>query len=365
MTILHRPGMVRINKLLQSLTQQKLDGFLVSSKSNVTYLSNFTGDSSLLLVTPEGTILLTDGRYTEQAAGECHRDIQIFKWLNNERYGIRTYRHLINELSIKRLGIEGSIITFSTYRMLKEGLKKVELVSLEGMVEKQRQIKDRHEIDCISMACSISIEALRKTIPHIKSGISEIELAARLEYNLKTSGAENISFDTIVLSGQRTSLLHGKPGNHKLAEGDIVLFDFGALYKGYHADVSRTFILGKADNKQKELYEIIQKAQMSAISSIKPGISGRKADEKVRECIPEKYISHYYPGMGHGVGLDIHEEPFLGQQYESFLMENMVLTVEPGIYIPGWGGMRIEDTVLITESSTEILTGFPRELMIL
>lgn len=318
-----------------------------------------------MLVAPERTILLTDGRYTEQAAGECHRDIQIFKWLNNERYGIKTYRHVTNELSIKKLGIEGHIITFSTYRMLKDGLKKVELVSLDGMIEKQRQIKDQEEIDFIRTACSISLEALRKTIPHIRSGISEIELAARLEYNLKTSGAENISFDTIVLSGQRTSLLHGKPGNNKLASGDIVLFDFGALYKGYHADISRTFILGKADNKQKELYEIIQKAQMSAILSIKPNISGRKADERVREIIPEKYIAHYYPGMGHGVGLDIHEEPFLGQMYDSVLKKNMVLTVEPGIYIPEWGGMRIEDTVLITENSSEILTDFPRELLIL
>jgi Xaa-Pro aminopeptidase len=355
----------RISNLLQSIKEKKLDGFLVSSKSNVTYLSNFTGDSSLLMVTPECTILLTDGRYTEQAAGECHRDIQIFKWIDNERYGIRTYRHVANELSIKRLGIEGHVITYSTFKMLEDGLKDIELVSLEGIIEKQRQIKDQDEIDCIRSACMISVQALKNTIPHIKAGISEIELTARLEYNMKTCGAENISFDTIVLSGQRTSLLHGKPGKKKLEDGDFILLDFGALYKGYHADISRTFILGSADDQQKELYEIIQKAQMSAILSIKPGISGRKADEKVRECIPEKYISYYYPGMGHGVGLDIHEEPFLGQQYESILKEKMVLTVEPGIYIPDWGGLRIEDTVLITDNSAEILTDFPRELLIL
>lgn len=357
--------MERINNLLNSLKQQRIDGLLVSSKSNVTYLSNFTGDSSFLLVTPRRTILLTDGRYTEQAAGECHSDIQIFKWIDDERYGIETYRHVMNELSVKRLGIEGHIMTISTFVMLEKGLKKVELVSLEGIIEKQRQIKDKEEISCIRTACSISVEALKKTIPHIKAGIREIELTARLEYNLKTSGAENLAFDTIVLSGQRTSLLHGKPGNRKLKNGDLVLFDFGALYKGYHADISRTFVIGRADNRQKELYEIIRNAQMSAISSIQPGISSKEADRKVRENIPEKYISFYYPGMGHGVGLDIHEEPFLGQVYKSLLQEKMVLTVEPGIYIPEWGGLRIEDTVLVTADSAEILTDFPRELLIL
>lgn len=357
--------MKRINNLLQSLKKQKVDGLLVSSRSNVTYLSNFTGDSSLLLVTPARTVLLTDGRYTEQAAVECHPEIQIFKWLNNVRYGIRTYRHITKELSVKRLGIEGHMMTYATFRLLEEGLKNTELVSMENMVEKQRQVKDEEEIGCIRTACSISVEALKKTIPFIQAGTSEIELTARLEYNLKTSGAENLSFDTIVLSGRRTSLLHGKPGNKKLENGDFVLFDFGALYKGYHADVSRTFILGKADEKQKELYAIMQKAQLSAILSIKPGITGRKADKIVRDNIPEEYITYYYPGMGHGVGLDIHEEPFLGQMYDALLEKNMVLTVEPGVYIPDWGGLRIEDTVLINHHSAEILTDLPRELIIL
>ncbi len=357
--------MKRINNLLQSLKKQEIDGLLVSSKSNVTYLSNFTGDSSLLLVTPTRTVLLTDGRYTEQAAGECHADIQIFKWLKNERYGIGTYRHITKELSVKRLGIEGHMMTYSTFRMLEEGLKNIEIVSMENMVERQRQIKDQEEIGCIRTACSISVEALKKTIPFIKAGISEMELTARLEYNLKTSGAHNLSFDTIVLSGTRTSLLHGKPGNKKLENGDFVLFDYGALYKGYHADVSRTFILGKADEKQQELYAIIQKAQLSAILSIKPGISGRKADKIVRNNIPEKYIAYYYPGMGHGLGLDIHEEPFLGEMYDSLLEKDMVLTVEPGIYIPDWGGLRIEDTVLITQNGSEVLSDFPKELIII
>ncbi len=357
--------MERIKRLLQSMEEQEIDGFLVSSKSNVTYLSKFSGDSSLLLVTPKRTLLLTDGRYTEQAAGECIGEIQIFSWLNNERYGIKTYQHLTNELSIKRLGIEGHMMSVSTYKMLDEGLENVELVSLEGVVERLRQIKDQSEIASIRKACEISVEALKKTMPFIIPGISEIELTATLEYNLKICGAENLSFDTIVLSGSRTSLLHGKPGEKKLETGDYVLFDFGALYNGYHADISRTFVLGNPDEEQKELYQVIQQAQMNAVKSIKSGISGIVPDDKVREVIPEKYISFYYPGMGHGVGLDIHEEPFIRQGTPSGIEKNMVLTIEPGIYIPKKYGIRIEDTLLVTDDSFELLTDYPRELIVL
>ena len=357
--------MERIKRLLQSMEERGIDGFLVSSKSNVTYLSKFLGDSSLLLVTPQRSVLLTDGRYTEQAAGECYGEIQIFSWINNERYGIKTYQHLTTELSIKRLGIEGHMMSVSTYKMLEEGLENVKLVCLEGIVEKQRQIKDSSEIDSIRKACEISVEALKRTEPSIKPGISEIELTAALEYNLKICGAENLSFDTIVLSGRRTSLLHGKPGEKKLETGDFVLFDFGALYNGYHADISRTFVLGKPGEEQLELYSNIQQAQMNAVKSIKSGISGIVPDDKVREVIPEKYISFYYPGMGHGVGLDIHEEPFIKQGTESRIEKNMVLTIEPGIYIPKKYGIRIEDTLLVTDDSFEILTDFPRELIIL
>jgi Xaa-Pro aminopeptidase len=357
--------MKRINHLLQTLKKQEVDGLLVSSRSNVTYLSNFTGDSSLLMVTPTRTVLLTDGRYTEQAAAECHPEIQILKWLNNERYGIRTYKHIVKALSVKRLGIEGHTMTYSTFRMLEEGLKNIELVSMENMVEKQRQIKDQEEIGCIRSACGISVEALKKTMPFVKAGTSEMELTARLEYNLKTSGAENLSFDTIALSGRRTSLLHGKPGNKNLEEGNYVLFDFGALYKGYHADISRTVIIGKADDQQIEVYEMILKAQTEVINSIKPGMKSSGLTEIVKGHIPEKHLPYFYPGFGHGLGLEIHEEPFLGTQTEYILEENMVITVEPGIYIPGWGGIRIEDTVLVTKNGSEVLSDFPKELIVI
>jgi len=357
--------MNRINKLIDQFKISGIDGMLVTSTSNVTYLSDFTGDSSILIVSRDRCILLTDGRYTEQAGKECPEEIEIFKWINNKRFGIETYLHIIERLRIKKLGIEGHVMTFSSCEALRMGLVDTEIISIEGCIEKIRQVKDSAEIDCLKEACRISVRALEITLPLIKAGVTEKELAARLDYNLRDQGADAISFDTIVLAGSRTSLLHGKPENHEIKRGDLVLFDFGALYKGYHADISRAFIVGKSDPQHQEVYGIIREAQMAGVLSLMPGISGRRPDEMVRKHIPDKYISYYYPGLGHGVGLQIHEEPFLGQASETSLAENMVLTVEPGLYIPGWGGIRIEDTVRITATSAEILTDFPRELMIL
>jgi Xaa-Pro aminopeptidase len=357
--------MKRLTNLRNILKEKNIDGILITSASNITYLTGFTGDSSRLMVSELGTVLITDGRYAEQAANECHKEINIIQWLQNKRYSAETYNHVAERFGIKTMAFESHVSTFAEYDTLRNGLKNISLVPLASAVETLRQIKDAYEIECLKRACEISDKSLELTIPFIKEGITEIELAARLEFHMKTSGAENISFETIVLSGTKTSLLHGKPGEKKLEKGDFVLFDFGALYKGYHADISRTFILGQANDKQREIYNIIRKAQKEAIQSLKPGIPGKMPDQVVRNIIPPEYIGYYYQGLGHGVGLQIHEEPFMGQVYDSYLAKNMVVTIEPGIYIPGWGGLRIEDTVVIYNDSIESLTKFPRDLQIL
>jgi Xaa-Pro aminopeptidase len=357
--------MNRITKLLQLLKEKDVDGFFISSVSNITYLTGFTGDSSRLVITPDRCVLITDGRYTEQATQECPPNIEIFKWMNDKRYATETYNHITKSLGIKRLGFEGNYLTFTEYDTLKTGLTDTAIIALSGTVDNIRQDKDDFEIECLRTACQISDKALELTLPFIKEGITELELSAKLEYNLKTNGSEGLSFETIVLSGAKTSLLHGKPANKKLAVGDLVLFDFGALYKGYHADISRTFVIGSVNAQQQEIYNIIKRAQSEAIKSIMPGVSAKTPDQTVRNIIPQKYIDYYYPGLGHGVGLQIHEEPYLGQAWEFILEKNTTLTVEPGIYIPGWGGIRIEDTVLIKDNGTEHLSNFSRELMIL
>lgn len=355
--------MNRISRLLQVLKERQVEGFFTSSIANITYLTGFTGDSSRLIITPDRCVLMTDGRYTEQAKMECPHDIEVFNWLNNKRYANETYFYIVDTSGIKSLGFEGNQLAFTEYETLKKGLEHIDIQNIEGIVESLRQQKDPEEIECLRTACEISDRALELTIPYFREGITELELAARLEFNMKTNGAENLSFDTLVISGSRTSLLHGKPGGKKINRGDLVLLDFGALYKGYHADISRTFVLGEPNDEQKEVYSIIQQAEADAIMTLKPGISAQVPDQKVRSIIPNKYIDYYYPGLGHGVGLQIHEEPFLGKTSESMLDKDMTITIEPGIYIPGWGGIRIEDTVLIQEKEAKCLTNFPRELM--
>ena len=354
--------MKRIKELLRSIEGKDLDGMLIISASNISYLTGFTGDSSRLIVSKKGCVFLTDGRYTEQASNEMYKEIEVFKWIDDHRYGEKTYQKFIDEYRIDRLGFESDVMTHSIYQKFAIGVN-VEMKPTTGLVEKQRMIKDESEIALLREACKISDKALELTVPFIKAGITERALAAKLEFNMKLQGADDISFKTIILTGTRTSLLHGDPGDRMLANGDFVQFDFGALYQGYHADMSRTFVVGKASEDQKEFYKIMQAAEIEAVKSLKHGVAGNYPDTVVRNIIPDKYINHYYPGLGHGVGLVIHEEPFMKNTSDFTLQAGMVVTIEPGVYIPGWGGMRIEDTVLVTKDGHEILTHFPRELM--
>lgn len=357
--------MNKIDALRSILSGENLDGFFTSSVPNITYLTNFKGDSSRLFVSRNRIILITDGRYTEQAARECFPNVEVFNWIDNKRYARETYSYIIAELGIKKLGFEGNLLTYSEHETLKLSLHQLELKNTSGLVENLRKQKTTEEIANLKKACEISDRALEKTISFIKEGVTELDIVAQLEYQLKRNGAEGLSFDTMVLFGSRTSLLHGKPGNTKIKPGDFILFDFGALYGGYHADISRTFVLGSATQQQKEIYNIIKEAQAAAVSAIKSGIDSKIADNEVRRIIPEKYIEYYYPGLGHGVGLEIHETPFLGRDYQATLEENMVITIEPGIYIPNWGGIRIEDTIVVNQEKATSLSNFPRELITL
>lgn len=357
--------MKRINKLIELLDKKNIEAFLVTDEANITYLTGFSGDSSRLIISKHGSYFLTDGRYTEQASIECFSEIKIIKWIEDKRYGIETYSYVLNKIQSTNLAFESEVISFSTYNFLQQGLKNINLIPVQGLVEQLRIVKDEEEIGFLRKACEISDNALEKTVSSIKVGMTEMEVLAQLEYNLKTNGADDISFDTMVLSGVKTSLLHGKADKKKIESGDFVLFDFGALHKGYHADISRTFVVGKASDKQKELYDIIRTAQNNACMSIKEGIHGTVPDSEVRKVIPEKYINYYYPGLGHGVGLVIHEEPFIKNTSDFIYKKGMTLTIEPGIYIPGWGGLRIEDTLAVTKNGVDILNSFPKDLIII
>jgi len=355
--------MHRINTLIERLHASGIDALFIASEANISYLTGFTGDSSRLIVSSNGTYFLTDGRYTEQAEQECHGEIEILKWLNDNRYGTETYHYVSEKLNIRRMGFEEDILTFHEFTALKGGINQGEAIAVSGLVEGLRMVKDESEITWLKEACRITDLALEKLIPTIKPDVTELELSARLEYELKMAGSEGISFDTIVLFGSRTSLLHGKPGSSRLKQGDLILFDFGGMKGGYHADMSRTFVMGKATEEQKDLYHAIKRAQESAVASTIPGVPGKHPDSVAREALGDKYLVHYYPGLGHGVGLEIHEQPFLKHTCETMLEKGMTVTVEPGCYIPGWGGIRIEDTIVVRDHAPEVLTAFRKDLV--
>ncbi len=361
--------MTNIERLLKEFGAEATDAFFISNESNLTYLTEFNGDSSYALISLAGSVLMTDGRYDEQARKECSEKIEVTKWHNPNRPDPATIYYYLEKFKIKRVLFNDKDLSVRDYNSLKNIIdsndSSIELHAITGVIEGLREVKNELEISYVKKACEISDKALELTVPFIKEGVTELELVARLEYNLKTLGADNISFDTMVLSGDKTSLPHGNPSNKKLERGDFVQFDFGALYKGYHSDMSRTFIILEASDEQVKLYNTMLEATIAGTKALKGNISAKVPDEAVREVLGVEYIKHYYPGLGHGVGLDIHEGPFMSSTSSATIKAGNLVTIEPGVYIPGFGGMRIEDTILVTEDGYEVLSNFPRELMIL
>ena len=359
----------RIKILFKNFKLESGDAFFVSDESNVTYLTGFTGEAAYAIISPSGSVLMTDGRYDQQASAECHKDIIVTKWLNPTRPDPKTIAFYLEKFKIKRLMFNDKSLSFRNYDNFKKNFETsnldIELWPISGEIEKLREIKNLEEIALIRKACEIADKALELTLDSVKVGVTELQVVATLEYNLKMCGADNISFDTMVLSGNKTALPHGKPSNKKLEDGDFLQFDFGALYKGYHSDMSRTFFVGSVSEKQKKLYEMMLKATVDATDVLKDGITAKYPDDIVRNIISDEYLEYYYPGLGHGVGLDIHEAPSMSATTKDNIKENMIVTIEPGVYVPNWGGMRIEDTILVTKNAYEVLTKFPRELRIL
>lgn len=362
----------RIQLLLENMKAEKKDAFFISDESNITYLTGFTGEAAYAIISLSGCVLMTDGRYDEQARNECKlnpENIEVAKWFNPKRPDPETISFYLKKFDIEKLMYNDSSLSVRKFNTIKKTIENsglnIELWPITGEVEKLRAVKDELEIEYIRKACQIADKALEQLTGKIKVGVSELELVANLEYNMKMLGAENISFDTIILSGDKTSSPHGKPSDKRLEKGDFLQIDFGALYKGYHSDMSRTFIIGEASERQIELYNMMLEATVKSTEILKPGITAKVPDDVVRTIITDEYIESYYPGLGHGVGLDVHEGPSLSQSTKDLIEENNVVTIEPGVYVPGWGGMRIEDTILVTKDGYEVLSKFPRELMVL
>ena len=321
---------LRLENLLKKISTEEIDAVLISKTANLFYFSGFRGDSAVLLIGKNFRKLITDSRYTEQA----EQQTKNFEIVKHTEGLFKKIEEEIKNLKIKKLGFEGKVLTFAEYSHLKENLTEVELKSV--VLDELRQIKDAAEISLIRKACKIGDQAFKEILNFIKPNISEYEVAAELEYLMRKFGAEKNSFDTIVASGVRGSLPHGRATEKVIADGEFVTMDFGAVFNGYHSDMTRTVMVGRANDDQRRLYNILLDAQLCGLSGIRAGISGRDVDKKVRDFLGsadlEKYFTH---GLGHGVGLEIHEEPRLSKLSDcGALRPNMVVTDEPGIYIP-------------------------------
>ncbi len=340
----------KLNKILN-----EFDGVLITSPHNMQYFSGFSGGEGALLITEKSQVLFTDSRYLEQAEKEAE-SFEVKEW--------KSRQDLYNQTDdLKCVAYEDDFMTVMAFEKLKENTK-AEYIGMGEEINKLRMIKEPWEIEKIAAAEEIGDKAFSHILSYIKEGVSEIELAAEIEYFMKKQGAEKVSFDTIAISGKKTSMPHGKPNGRKIENGDFITLDFGCVYDGYCSDMTRTVVLGRANDRQKEIYSIAYKAQAEGLGAIKRGVRCCHADKAARAVIENAGYGQYFGhSLGHGVGLLIHELPNLSPKSDTILEDNMVVSCEPGIYIPGFGGVRIEDLVCVAGDKCRILSKSPKNLI--
>lgn len=347
----------RIKNLRRQFEQLNIDGILISQPENRTYLSGFNGSDGWLIISDKSACLAVDSRYTEQARKEAgafetvHIKGELQGWLPD----------IISGLDIRNLGFEASDISYATFNKLREsfntGKCNVNLISTTNVVESLRSIKDREEIAYILRAAQLVDAAMEYARSIIVSGKTERHIAWELEKYLREEGSQNLPFDIIVASGPNSALPHAQPTERVIQKNDPVVIDMGARTNGYSSDITRTFCLNEDDPMYAKIYDIVLASQLAAINLTVPGTSGHEADLFARTVIEKAgYGENFGHGLGHGVGLNVHEAPRLGPRSSDILVEETVFTIEPGIYIPKWGGVRIEDTVMFNNGKILSLT---------
>lgn len=339
----------------------EVDALLVSDLDNVRYLTGFTGSNAALLVhRREEAVFATDGRYVTQAA----REVSDLSTIDTRRLGPDLVGRAA-ELSVARLGIEADHVSLSEFRRLEEIASDLQLVPLTGTVEALRVVKDDDEVAAVRTACAITDDAFGSVTAALRPGVTELEVAWSLWSTMREAGAEALAFDSIVAFGPHSAVPHHQPTARELVAGELVKLDFGARYAGYHADMTRTVVLGPPEGWQLELHATVAGVQAACRDATRPGASTAELGALARDEVAAAGYTLVH-GLGHGVGLQVHEEPMLTPASTSgTLAERMCVTVEPGIYLPGRGGVRIEDTVVITARGNEPLTTSPRELLVI
>ncbi len=352
----------RVRKLRKKLKKEKLESFLICKAQNCRYLSGFTGSFCFLLITEDEQYLFTDFRYISQAKEET----KGFKIVLIQEPIWTNLAAKIRETRINSVGFEAHSLTFAQYNSLSKEITALDLRPLRDIVEELRIVKNRREIGKIKQAVRIADMALENILSSIKPGVIERDIAIELDYQIKRYGAESAAFEVIVAAGERSALPHARPTNKRLKSGDLVLIDIGARFEGYNSDMTRVLALGRISKEKECLYKTVYEAQNRALAAIISGKCGAEVDAVARKIISQAGWAEFFGhGTGHGVGLEVHEAPFIGINRKDVLKPGMVFTIEPAVYLPGLGGVRIEDSVFLGENGIEELTKSSKELLVL
>lgn len=355
-------GSIRVAGLRKAMEDRGIEAVWITGDVNRRYLTGFTGSSGYVLVTRQKAFLLTDFRYMTQAAEQAAG----FEVVEHGASVNESLKQLLAEEGIDRLGFEEDKVVFSQYRAYERDLKPVELVPVKELVEELRQFKDEDELKLMKEAADLADKTFLHMLEILKPGVSEWDMALELETFMRKNGASGPSFDTIIASGERSAMPHGVASEKILGRDEFVTMDFGALMNGYCSDITRTVFLGQPSAKHREIYDIVLEAQMHTLEFLRPGMTGREGDALARDIITKYgYGEQFGHSTGHGLGMEVHESPRVSKLGDTVLQPGMVVTVEPGIYIPGFGGVRIEDDVVITENGVKRLTESTKEFIIL
>lgn len=347
----------KMKNVRAKLRDSKCDSLLVTSPETIRYFTGFTGSEALLLLTESKRFLLVDSRYTNQARGEC-KTTRVIESGDKIKEIVRSAR----KWGVRRVGFEPERLTIAQYRELKK-TGAISLKALPEGLEKIRSLKNPDEIRLLKKSAAISSRSFLEMINEIKAGVEERTIALLLEFRIRKNGAEAAPFPFIVASGPRGALPHGVASGKRIRKGELVTIDYGAIYQGYCSDETCTVIIGKPTEKQKRIYQVVKEAHDQALGVVRPGVKAHKIDSVARRTIEKAGLGKYFGhGIGHGVGLAVHEGPRIAPRREERIEEGMVFTIEPGVYIPGWGGVRIEDMVWVTSQGCELMSSVPKEL---
>ncbi|MFB1098967.1 M24 family metallopeptidase [Terribacillus sp. JSM ZJ617] len=353
--------MEKLEKLRALMEKKNLDAFIVTSAQNRRYISGFTGSAGLLIITKSKQLFLTDFRYIEQATEQA----PDFEIIEHKQSIIQEASAQLLKEGAQQAGFEHEDVTFALYQQFQNAVH-ADLIPASGLIEELRLIKSEAELAIMKTAAEIADAAYTHILTFVKPGMKEIEVSNELEFFMRKQGATQSSFDTIVASGYRSALPHGVASDKEIQKGELVTLDYGALYNGYCSDITRTFAVGEISDKLREIYDIVLEANLRGVAGVKPGITGKEADALTRDYISEKGYGQYFGhSTGHGLGMDVHESPALSFRSDTVLKPGMVVTVEPGIYIPEVGGCRIEDDLVLTADGSERLTFSTKDLITL